>query len=38
MNEINDARDGIFALLLGLGVQTALTIWMAWSMYKDCQP
>lgn len=38
MNEIETARDCIFALLLGLGAQTALTIWMAWSMYKDCQP
>jgi hypothetical protein len=38
MNKIENVRDCIFALVLGMGVQTALTIWLAWSMYRDCQP
>lgn len=34
----NDLNDCILALLLGMGLQTALLIAAAWNLYKDCQP
>lgn len=34
----DDVWDCVWALLLGMSVQTGLSVYMAWCMYKGCQP